>query len=138
MSITQQRLSQTYVTWLSTYQWDWFITLTFREPTTRVKAIWTFDRWIECVNAAQGTHHFRWVRVLQFGAFGDNIHFHVLLGGLRTAEFIRWPVTLWSKMAGWAEPRRFKPDAKAFEYILRFLRPDSDPDMIDFFGISGN
>lgn len=130
-------LIQAYSDWISSYQWDWFFTLTFREKPSRLKALATFRRWIGFVQESFGAADFRWVRVLQFGAGGDNIHFHVLLGGVKPDENISRIAKRWAQVAGWVEPTRFRPDEKAFQYILRFLRPDSEPDVIDVLGLTG-
>ena len=130
-------ITDAYCDWLASFRWRWFLTLTFREPTTSRQALRAFDKWINEVQRYEATPNFRYVRVLQFGAYGENLHFHVLLGGLRPRCRVRLIVRRWYLIAGWPEVTRFRPDRAAFHYILRDLRPDSEPDTVDFFGITG-
>ena len=79
----RRELIESYADWFGAYSWDWWGTLTFPGHPRRSKAIRAFDQWIKVLKKEQGTTEFRWVRVTETGAYGDNLHFHVLIGGLK-------------------------------------------------------
>ena len=68
-----EQLKDAYAEWLSEYRWDWFATLKADQgrPSHR-RAQHLFDRWIETLEQREGGRHFRWVRVIEHGANGDN------------------------------------------------------------------
>ena len=86
-----------------------------------------FDRWVENLERKEGGRHFRWVRVLEHGANGDNDHFHVLVGGLRSRR--RHYEKQWSKHAGSALIERFDPSLPGIKYLLKTIDRDGDLDI---------
>ncbi len=72
-----------------------------------------------------GADYFRWVRVTERGSFGDNLHFHVLIGGLRDRS--KWPWILrWEELAGDCIISYYRPFAGGIRYMLKTASPDRD------------
>lgn len=119
----QDHLIQGYVDWLHPYPWQLFGTLTFRKYPSSYRADSLFKTWIETIRRAEGTADFCWFRVKELGAFGDNLHYHVLVGGLRNAT--KWPwMLLWDELAGEANLSYFVAGLGGIRYILKEVKPD--------------
>ncbi len=120
-----------YVEWLSCFKWNFFGTLTFRRPdisTQRANQI--FQQWIGEIKNDDGTTKFRWFRVTERGAFGDHLHFHVLVGGLRSGTRHYW-VYRWQELAGDASISYYSRFGSAVRYVVKTARPGRDFE-IDF------
>ena len=129
--MTRDELISGYVEWLSRYRWVWFGTLTFRIPDLPTwKANRIFKQWISEIEAEDGADDFHWFRVTEHGAYRDNLHFHVLVGGLRNGS--KWPWLLrWNELAGDASLTYYLRSGGASQYIVKTARPDRDFE-IDF------
>lgn len=123
--MTKEQLIDAYADWLSEQRWGLFGTLTFRGSPSPSRADRIFRRWISEMKESDGTNRFRWVRVTEYGAFGDNLHFHILVGGLRDGS--KWPWLLrWGELAGSADIFYYVPYAGGLRYMLKTARPDRD------------
>jgi hypothetical protein len=128
--MNKERLINGYEEWLSRYRWIWFGTLTFRRLDIK---LWTanecFWRWIVEVENSERTDVFHWFRVTEHGAFKDNLHFHVLVGGLKNPS--KWPWLLrWQDLAGDAEIYYFNRSLGGLRYMLKTAKPDTDFDIL--------
>jgi hypothetical protein len=123
MKDRQQELIQGYVDWLSPYRWNLLGTLTFRKQPSSYRADRLFSTWIDAIRKAEGTSAFCWFRVKELGAFGDNFHFHVLVGGLRNPSKFPW-MLLWDELAGEANLSYFVTHLGGIRYILKSVQPD--------------
>jgi hypothetical protein len=126
--ITRRALIEAWADWLRTFTWDCFATLTFPGYPSATKACREFDGWIAEIKKLGGTRKFRYVRVLERGSGGDNIHFHVLIGGLKP-DARRFPfkwAARWREVAGHAVIQRFDPKKGGVHYLLKTLLPDGD------------
>lgn len=112
-----------YKKWLSPFPWNLFATLTFRHPPTSSRADRAFKTWIREIEKAQSTSRFCWFRVKEFGAFHDNLHYHVLVGGLADPSKFPW-IELWEKLAGEAHISYFVAYLGAIDYVLKELDLD--------------
>jgi hypothetical protein len=128
--VTKQELIDAYEDWLSSYHWSLFGTLTFRESPSSARADRLFRHWISEMKQTDGTDSFHWVRVTEHGSFGDNLHFHVLIGGLRDGSKFPWMLR-WDELAGSADIFYYRPYAGGMRYMLKTARPDCDFE-IDF------
>ena len=77
------------------------------------------------IESSDGGKDFRWVRVTEHGADGSNLHFHVLIGGLRKGTATRW-VSRWNAIAGEAKVEQFNPDEDGIFYILKGFKLGRD------------
>ncbi len=126
----RQQLVDAYDEWISRYKWDLFGSLTFRCPPSASKADRIFHRWISEMELQDGTEDLRWVRVAERGAYGDHLHYHVLIGGLRHGS--KWPWLLrWLELAGDCSISYYRPYAGGIRYMLKEVRPGCDFE-IDF------
>lgn len=106
-------LEAAWVSFLSKWQWDWFVTMTFRgDPPhpERADAQWRFwcsrlsrsiygANWHRAARRGRGIH---WVRATEHQRRGA-IHFHALIGANRLDEARRlyW-MDQWWKLAGYS------------------------------------
>ena len=125
-----EELVEAYNAWLSTFDWDWFATLTFRGIPSMAKARRCFHTWITELEGDERTPDFKWIRVTERGAYGSNIHFHVLVGGLRAAKRFAWTVR-WRELAGEAVITDFDSHQGGIRYVVKTVRPNCKFD-IDF------
>jgi hypothetical protein len=136
--MTREELIEGYAAFLHGYGWSIFGTLTFdsRPPSSVANNI--FRRWIDEVDEGcpsvnlpwrsiykKATGDLRWVRVTETGKFGDHLHYHVLLGGLRNSS--KYPlVLLWEDLAGDAVLSYYKPQQHGIRYMLKTVEPGRD------------
>ena len=139
-------LVEGYTEFLRRYKWNLFGSLTFATRPPAAIADRIFHRWIAevengCpsldlrwtepqVQQESGEVQFRWVRVAERGRSGDNLHFHVLLGGLRHPSKYP-PLLLWNDLAGEALLYYFNPNRHGVEYMIKTVKP-GQPFEIDF------
>jgi hypothetical protein len=126
--MTKEELIHAYADWLQKYNWTWFCTLTFKGAPPLKRADRLFRVWISEIKQSEGTKKFSWVRVTERGAFGDNIHFHALIGGLRDASKWRW-MFRWEELAGEANILYYVPKLGGVQYMLKEARPGCDFDI---------
>ena len=128
--MTRSELIDGYYEWLSYFKWNWFGTLTFRGYPPIGKARRCFDSWIDELEHKYGRTDFRWFRVTERGATDANIHFHVLIGGLRPCAGSRYfAMFRWQQLAGGANITSFIPHQNAIFYILKTLHPAKEPEI---------
>ncbi len=126
--MTKEDLIEAYATWLGHYHWHWFGTLTFRRPVSTFVAEQIYGRWISEVKDAQGTDAFSWIRVTERGAYGDNLHFHILVSGLRDVYKWDW-ILRWDQLAGTADIFYYNKNAGGLRYMLKEVQPRGDFEM---------
>jgi hypothetical protein len=121
----REKTIQEYRGWLEKFRWDWFATLkiTSGVPSER-RARNLCDRWVSDVRRAEGAEDFRWFRVLERGASGSNLHFHVLVGGLRNRRN-SWE-RRWAELGGEALIKPYNPEQKGIMYLLKSMGNDGD------------
>lgn len=131
---TGRELIEGYAGWWKGWSWDWFVTLTYAGFPWRSTALRKFQKWIADLQKEQGTSEFRFVRVIETGAFGNNVHVHLLVGGLKEKARLfpgEWR-DRWEKIAGRAAIVRFDPEKGGVYYVLKTLDPARDFD-VDFY-----
>jgi len=125
----RQELIDGYLDWLSGFSWDWFVTLTFPGYPSRASAESKFRRWVERLRHERGRRGFRFVRVAEHGAFDDNLHFHLVVGGLKKGSNPDKWCRRWEESAGRAQIRQYDVQQNGMAYLLKTLRPDDDFDI---------
>jgi hypothetical protein len=125
-----EAMKHEYNRWFRRYSWSWFVTLkiTSGMPSKR-RANQMFERWISDLRRSEGTKNFRWVRVLEKGGSGQNLHFHVLIGGLRN-RLKHWE-SQWEELGGEGLIGKFDPDKEAILYMTKEMDDSGNLD-IDF------
>lgn len=101
------RLRNAWGTFLDRWSWDWFVTLTFKEPPHPEQADKLFRVLVSKINRklygvrwAKHRKGVRWVRATELHRRGA-IHFHVLMGGdgLSTERRLFW-MDVWHGLGG--------------------------------------
>jgi hypothetical protein len=119
--------------WLDGFAWLWFCSMTFRPGLKPKQARWRLDIWLETLRNDLGTADFSFVAVREFGKTGQDLHYHLLIKGLRRShyderlDFMR----RWSKLAGDARIDPYKPGTGGIAYILKDL-DQSRPEDLEF------
>ena len=129
--VSREKLENAYAEMLGRWKWDWIATLTHAGYPSRAKLMRKFDAWVSELQREDGTRTFRYVAVVESGAYGDNHHLHVLVGGLkRQAQMFPWPWRdRWQEVAGQAAIVKFDPKEGGIRYLLKTLLPDSEFDI---------
>ena len=128
---TRRALIRAYGDWLKRYQWDLFGTLTFRGFPSRSQAQNRFKSFISEIRHECGTPKFRYVQVAEKGSGGENLHFHILVGGLKKGCHLnigKW-CNKWRQIGGIAAIGKFERKKPGIFYLLKTLLPDEDFDI---------
>jgi len=81
----QQRamLPEAYGAFISALaEWDWFVTITFREIIPRDLAMARIEEWLADIQGAVGAKHIGWLLAEEFGRLGGRYHCHLLVSGV--------------------------------------------------------
>ena len=76
-----RQLAEAWGQFLSQYPWDWFVTLTFREPVGSFRAHRLFGYFVRDLEKAAGVPIF-WFRADEIGPNGGRFHIHALVGNV--------------------------------------------------------
>jgi hypothetical protein len=127
-----ETLKHEYDDWLRLFTWAWYATLKIRSgiPSER-RAKRMFAQWISDLRRSEGTKNFRYFRVMEKGGSGQNLHFHVLIGGLRDGSRLKHWESQWNELGGDALIGKFDPDKNGILYMLKEMDDDGNLD-IDF------
>ncbi len=108
---------------LSRYPWDWFLTLTFREPVPSFTAHRRFQRFAHDIENAAGLP-VAWFRADEYGPAGGRLHIHALM--LNTAALSRlfW-MDRWQQHNGYARIFPFDPQQGAAFYCSKYVTKTS-------------
>jgi len=118
----QQRamLPEAYGEFISSLaEWDWFVTITFREIAARDLATARIEEWLADIQATAGGKQIGWLLAEEFGRIGGRYHCHLLVAGVvnQTRKF--W----WSeafRRFGRSEIRPFNPEQAAAFYAAKY------------------
>lgn len=125
-----QELKQAWGTWLSGLaDWDWYLTLTFREPSPEEIARgytqrgWSYaktayNRFLGALPAPLGVEH--WVRMFEFTRWRGVPHIHALISGvadLRRDEAWNW----WFTRYGINRILPYDPTLGAGFYLCKYV-----------------
>jgi len=97
---------QAYGEWIeSLAEWDWFVYLTFKHPTSPRTANRLWKKWLRLLEKeVNGQVHF--VRVLEESEEDDRIHYHCFLAGIKDQKPSIWE-RVWHNIAGIAQIRPY-------------------------------
>lgn len=100
-------------------EWNWFVTITFRENVVRDLAVARIEEWLADIQAAVGGKQIGWLLAEEFGRMGGRYHCHLLLTGVAQQSRKFW----WSeafRRFGRSEIRTFNPEQAAAFYAAKY------------------
>jgi hypothetical protein len=125
--VNARALQDAWICYLRRWRWQWFCTLTFREPVPPEAAARRFDLFEAMINRAlygprwrKHGQGIRWVRALEYQQRGV-IHFHALMAGVGGLRRQVWADT-WHELAGFAKIEPIKRQAAVRRYVSKYLR----------------
>lgn len=117
--------------------WDWYATLTFREPVHPEQAVKRCQRWLRVLSTEVYGRRFRerglgcwWVRSLEYQR-RDVIHFHMLLGGVGTGPRRKYYEHAWHRENGFASIFPYDPLKGARYYCAKYVTKKTTGGEID-------
>jgi hypothetical protein len=114
-----RQLAEAWGQFLSQYPWDWFVTLTFREPVGSFRAHRLFGYFVRDLEKAAGVPIF-WFRADEIGPNGGRFHIHALVGNVENLRRMTW-VDCWDRLAGWARILPFDAKRGAAYYTAKYV-----------------
>ena len=118
----QQRamLPEAYGEFLSKLaQWDWFVTITFRDILPRDLAIARIEEWLSDIQAKVGGKQIGWILAEEFGRIGGRYHCHMLVTGVGKERRKFWWTEAFRRF-GRSEIRPFSPWRAAAFYAAKY------------------
>ena len=113
-------LRKAWASWLRTFEWHHYATLTFKRPVTCGAAAAFFRRWIRRLEQRAG-RRVDWFAVVELSRAGD-VHLHALVG--RTGDVTPKKLgAAWSW--GWTRIARYDPRRGATAYACKHLATPS-------------
>jgi len=113
-------LPEAYGQFISTVaEWDWFVTITFREIVVRDLAVAQIEEWLADIQAAAGGKQIGWLLAEEFGRMGGRYHCHLLVTGVARQSRKFW----WSeafRRFGRSEIRVFNSEQAAAFYAAKY------------------
>ena len=133
----REELKSAWSEWLDGMEWDWYVTLTFKNEIHPEQAERNFRRWVRRLNEKRHGKRFRkkgkgisWVRAIEMQRRGV-IHFHVLLKGLEGIRYLRghrlWKVS--GKRNGFSWIESYHPHRGATGYLGKYIGKGGDIDI---------
>jgi len=108
---------------LSQFSWDWFLTLTFREPVGSFRAHRLFGYFVRDIQKAAGVPIF-WFRADEIGTHLGRFHMHALIGNVGNLRRMTW-VDRWNDLAGYARILPFNAERGAAFYCAKYIAKQS-------------
>lgn len=115
----ERQLAEAWGEFLSGYPWDWFLTLTFREPVVSFRAHRLFERFAKDLEKAAGIP-IAWFRADEFGPRGGRLHLHALILNVGHLRRLSW-MDEWNRRAGYARILPFDPSKGAAYYCAKYV-----------------
>lgn len=131
-------LSDAWASYLSRFQWDWFVTLTFRESRHPEAADKLFRVWVNEINRSLYGKRWRqkgqgvyWVRCIEWQR-RDVIHFHVLMSDTQDLnETVRRLSSMdrWRDLAGFSKIEKPKQQECVARYCAKYIIKGGELDL---------
>jgi hypothetical protein len=114
-----QGLVEGWGQFLSKFPWDWFVTLTFRDPVGSFRAHRLFGYFVRDLERAAGIPIF-WFHADEIGPRGGRFHIHALIGNVAHLRRMTW-VDRWDGLAGYARILPFNAKRGAAYYTAKYV-----------------
>jgi len=115
----QNQLAEAWGGFLSRYRWDWFLTLTFREPVVSFRAHRLFSYFARDIEKAVEIP-IAWFRGDELGWRGGRLHFHSLMLNVAHLRRLSW-MDQWERRAGFARILPFDRQKGAAFYCAKYV-----------------
>lgn len=115
-----RQLAEAWGQFLSRYSWDWFLTLTFRDPVPSFRAHRLFLRFARQIEEA-AERPIAWFRGDEIGPRGGRLHLHALMLNVAHLRRLFW-MDEWNRLAGYARILPFDPTLGAAYYCAKYVR----------------
>ena len=112
-------LTEAWGEFLAGYPWDWFVTLTFREPPGSFRAHRMFDRFARDIEKAANVT-IGWFRGDEYGPIGGRLHIHALMLNTSHLPRMAW-LNEWNRRAGFARILPFDAAKGAAFYCSKYV-----------------
>jgi hypothetical protein len=112
-------LAREWGSFLAGYPWDWFVTLTFREPPGSFRAHRIYDRFTRDIQRAANVP-IGWFRADEYGAIGGHLHIHALMLNTGHLSRMAW-LNEWNRRAGFARILPFDATKGAAFYCSKYV-----------------
>lgn len=124
-----------WIEFIKRYQYEWYLTLTFKFEVSPEHAVRQFNHFIRKINEQvygrryrekkQGVHFVRVIENQQRGV----IHFHSLIGG-GSETLSRWELSrIWHSNNGIADIQPYDPSQRAIEYLTKTISKGGEIDI---------
>lgn len=133
---SRRELVDAWVEFLSRWEWDWFLTLTFRANVHPEAADKAFRLFVSQINRElfgprwyKHRRGIRWVRALEMQR-RDVIHYHALFGGAGLSDLRRlfW-MDRWNEIAGYARIEEPRDVALVHGYVAKYVTKGGEIDL---------
>ena len=133
------RLRESWINFLSIYEWDWFGTLTFEKDVHPEKGSKLYKKLINDLNRSLYGRRWMnmphegvfWVRSSEFQKRGS-LHYHFLMGSevnLNTRSRRLYWMDYWKKIAGFARIEDVGKREAALSYVTKYVVKDGEIDL---------
>jgi hypothetical protein len=119
VSPTRRQLREAWGQFLSQFQWDWFVSLTFRDEVPTFRAYRILGRFLRDLEAAAGVPIY-WFRADEYGARLGRFHMHLLIGNVAHLRRLYW-MDEWNRRAGYARILPFDDSKGAVFYVAKYI-----------------
>jgi hypothetical protein len=116
------QLAEAWGLFLNKYSWDWFTTLTFRDPVPSFRAHRFLKGFVEEIDKAAGLPIY-FFRADEFGPRGGRLHMHLLVGNVAHLLRFTW-MEKWAIRAGYARVLPFDRSRGAAFYCAKYVTKD--------------
>ncbi len=100
-------------------EWNWFVTITFKEITVRDLAVTRIEEWLADIQGAVGGKQIGWLLAEEFGRIGGRYHCHLLVTGVLSQQRQFWWREAFRRF-GRSEIKPFDPEQAAAFYAAKY------------------
>lgn len=117
-------MREAWGTWLSElWDWEWFVTLTFRNPSMgRGAANKIWRTWVREMEKSSGKAP-GFFRVSERTPYRYAPHYHALMLNVDGLRRLKW-LDRWVELAGWARVLPYYPTNGAAYYVSKYIAKD--------------
>jgi len=117
-----RKVKREFCSFLNRWEWDWYVTLTYRGSPGITKAKKLFRLWLGCLEEEEKIKPY-YVRFLEWQKRGVP-HFHLLMGNMGEVKRLKW-MDRWYDLAGIARIYPYNRNLGAGYYLGKYLFKDS-------------